>query len=258
MPTNFVQKQALVELQEALYKSRNETRRWLHCTRRNWIISAIHKYAPGTPAEAALEVGPGSGIYLPVLSKLFSKVIAVDIEHAYLEHVKLLLPKYQNISLLIDDMISSKLADGSFDLVLCSEVIEHTKFSSTMLKEINRILKPGGILILSTPQRYSTLELTARFALLPGIIQLVKWIYNEPVSETGHINLMTDITVKHQLKEACFETLECHKSGLYLPFIAEFFGIKGLQLEQWIEKQLIDRRSDKLLWTQYYVARKSK
>jgi len=56
-------------------------------------------------------------------------------------------------------------SDEGFDLVLCTEVIEHLIFSPThMLYEINRVLKPGGILILSTPNALNivdTLKLAA-------------------------------------------------------------------------------------------------
>jgi SAM-dependent methyltransferase len=47
--------------------------------------------------------------------------------------------------------------DGSFDLVLCSEVIEHLGLDPMfMLAEINRVLRPGGCLLLTTPNVVST------------------------------------------------------------------------------------------------------
>lgn len=43
-------------------------------------------------------------------------------------------------------------ADGSFDIVLCCELIEHLLVDpSHMLKEIHRVLKPGGVIFISTP-----------------------------------------------------------------------------------------------------------
>lgn len=73
--------------------------------------------------------------------------------------------------------------------------------------------------MLSTPQRYSPLELAAKIAFLPGIIKLVRRIYREPILETGHINLMTASTVRRQLSKAGFDVEEHHQSGLYLPMI---------------------------------------
>jgi 2-polyprenyl-3-methyl-5-hydroxy-6-metoxy-1,4-benzoquinol methylase len=249
-------KQQLVALQETLYTSKNPTRRWLHCSRRDWIFNALQRYS-SLSHQSALEVGPGSGLYLPTLSNLFNEVIACDIEKTYLEHASDLLPSYSNLQLLVDDMTASQQASKHFDLILCTEVIEHNTESDLMLAEMHRLLKPNGILILSTPQRYSPLELTAKIAFLPGIINIVRWIYREPILKTGHINLMTEKTVKQQLQTAGFSLLEQHKTGLYLPLIAELMGNTALRLEQWLENRIYQSRLDGLLWTQYYIAQSS-
>jgi len=154
-------------------------------------------------------------------------------------------------------MTKSQLKSNSFDLILCTEVVEHNINSSLMLSEIARLLKKDGILILSTPQRYSPLELTAKIAFLPGIIDLVRLIYQEPILKTGHINLMTERMVVRQLQAANFSIIESYKTGMYLPIIAELTGNIGLHIEQWIEKKLYNTWLDGLLWTQYYIAQKS-
>jgi ubiquinone/menaquinone biosynthesis C-methylase UbiE len=243
----------LVALQETLYRSGNPTRRWLHCSRRDWIIATLRRHA--SPGGRALEVGPGCGIYLPVLAGLFGQVVAADIEEAYLLHAARLRQTLPNLELVRDDVCSSSLPAQGFDLILCTEVIEHIGHSSAALAGMRRLLKPGGVLVLSTPQRYSPLELAAKVAFLPGVIQLVRRIYREPVLETGHINLMTARTVQRQLHGAGFEIVEQHRSGLYLPLVAEFGGERGLRFLQWLARRLGDGIGSNLLWTQYYVAR---
>ncbi len=247
----------LVALQEALYTSNNPTRRWLHCVRRDWTVDALHRYSSPETCEgsSALEVGPGSGIYLPVLASLFQQVYGSDIEHAYLKHAQTALAETGNVSLVIDDITDSELPQHSFDLILCSEVVEHITNSQAAITQMRRLLKPGGVLVLSTPQRYSPLELLARIAFLPGIIQLVRLIYREPILDSGHINLMTESQVTKQLETAGFNIVERHKSGMYLPFIAEFTGFLGLRVEQFLEQKVYKGPLDWLLWTQYYVAR---
>lgn len=42
-------------------------------------------------------------------------------------------------------------ADGSFDGMLCSQVIEHVPEPMVFLKELERVLRPGGLLVLTTP-----------------------------------------------------------------------------------------------------------
>jgi ubiquinone/menaquinone biosynthesis C-methylase UbiE len=245
----------LVLLQETLYRSGNPTRRWLHCSRRDWIIAALRRHAGA--GGRALEIGPGCGVYLPVLASLFGEVVATDIEEAYLRHAARLRQTLPNLELVRDDVCASSLPAQGFDLILCTEVIEHIPQSDAVLRGIRRLLKPGGVLVLSTPQRYSPLELAAKIAFLPGVIQLVRRIYREPVLETGHINLMTARTLQRQLHDAGFGIVEQHRSGLYLPLIAEFGGERGLQFLQWFARRLAGGAGGNLLWTQYYVARSS-
>jgi SAM-dependent methyltransferase len=244
----------LVALQETLYRSSNPTRRWLHCTRRDWIIDALrHNTAPAR--QRALEVGPGSGVYLPTLATMFAEVVASDIESAYLKHAASLRARLPRLQLLEDDICNSAMPAHSFDLILCTEVIEHIRDSVPALAGMRRLLKPGGVLVLSTPQRYSPLELTAKIAFLPGVIQLVRGIYREPILETGHINLMTAGTVRRQLSDAAFAVELQHQSGMYIPLLAEFGGALGLRLEQLLEHHLRGGAAGGLLWTQYYIAR---
>jgi len=245
----------LVDLQDTLYNSKNPTRRWLHCSRRDWIVDAIQRYTNNQRTMAA-EVGPGSGIYLPVLASLYQQVQAVDIEEAYLDNARERMVDLPNLMLKTDDITHSLLPDLSFDFILCTEVIEHIKDSPNALKHMWRLLKPGGTLLLSTPQKFSPLELSAKIAFLPGIIQVVRYIYQEPVLETGHINLVTETEVRRQLANAGFKIIENHKTGLYLPLIAELMGQSGLHLQQSLERMLRGGFMDWLLWTQYYVCQK--
>ncbi len=159
----------LFRLQQTLYDSRNPTRRWLHRTRRDWIVGAIERWGSGS--RRALEVGPGAGIYLPTLAAVAKEVVASDVERAYLDR---LVPAAAacGADLVWDDITDSHFTDAEFDLVLCSEVIEHIPDGPAALREIRRILDPEGVLVLSTPQRYSLLEVASKVAFLPGFIQL--------------------------------------------------------------------------------------
>ncbi len=248
-------KSELVELQETLYDSKNPTRTWLHTTRRDWINNALAACAQGRTVNQAIEVGPGAGVYLPGLSKLGSKVIASDIEQEYLEHAREVVGQLSNVECRTDDITASELPAGAFDLVLCTEVIEHIADSPAALAGLQRLLSPDGRLVLSTPQRYSPLEVCAKVAFLPGIIDIVKLIYREPIIPTGHINLLTESQLKFQLDDAGLEIIEEFKCGMYLPVVAEALGQWGLKLEQWLEEKLRGTWLDFLLWTQCYVLR---
>lgn len=54
------------------------------------------------------------------------------------------------------------LEDNAFDLVFSDNVLEHVDEPNTFLREIHRILKPGGVLITKTPNRRHYMPLIAR------------------------------------------------------------------------------------------------
>lgn len=61
-------------------------------------------------------------------------------------------PGYDYPSGTIDlDITAMPFADGSFDLILCSHVLEHVPDDHTAMKELHRVLAPGGMAILMVP-----------------------------------------------------------------------------------------------------------
>ncbi len=242
-----------VQIQKTIYQSRNPTRKWLHSSRREWIINSLKRMA-AEKIENALEVGPGSGVYIPALSECCTNVTVIDVEDSFLADLGALAHRYPSLKLLGDDIARSLLPSNSFDLILCSEVVEHIRDSQTAIKEMHRLLKPGGILILSTPQKYSPLEILAKIAFLPGIKRIVSLLYREPVQGLGHLNLLTRNDLVHQLTSAGFRLNEYFTSGFYLPVFAELAGETAVLIEQWLEKKCRRGSCQQLLWTQYVIA----
>lgn len=243
----------LVTLQRIIYTSKNPTRRWLHTTRREWIVGALRRCAARANGRV-LEVGFGSGTYLPVLAELYREVVASDVEEAHLRRAENLTRTYPNLRIVADDITQTRLPETSFDAILCSEVLEHTADPARALAGMHRLLKPGRHLLLSTPQRWSLLEVLAKAAFMPGVINVVRTIYREPVYRTGHVNLLTERQVSAQLEAAGFRIRERFTSGMYLPVVAEFTGKYGVRLERWLESRLRGGPLRWVLWTQYYIS----
>jgi ubiquinone/menaquinone biosynthesis C-methylase UbiE len=243
----------LVGLQQTLYASRNPTRRWLHAERRAWIEAALARAARA--GGDVLEIGPGSGVYVPLLARLFAHVTVSDVEAAYLDAARGATPPGASVAFVTDDITRSRLPEAAFDVVLCTEVLEHVADSPAALSGIRRVLKPGGRLVLSTPQRWSTLEVCARIAFLPGVIRLVRLVYRERVLEAGHINLLTEREARRQVEAAGFAVEDDAKTGLYLPVLAEAGGEPVRRLEAWLARRIHPGPLDFLLWTQCYLAR---
>ena len=59
--------------------------------------------------------------------------------------------KYSPIADIKKDFYTAKILKGSYDTVLCTQVLEHVPDPQTFLKKINSVLKKNGILILTVP-----------------------------------------------------------------------------------------------------------
>ncbi|HBU69399.1 MAG TPA: hypothetical protein DEE98_03340 [Elusimicrobia bacterium] len=105
----------------------------------------------GRKFKKILEIGYGSGIYLPELSKRADSVFGVDL-HDNMSVVRDMLSKENvNAELFKGDILNLPFEDGSFDCVLCISILEHIKDLAKASAEIKRILSPGGVLLAGFP-----------------------------------------------------------------------------------------------------------
>ena len=243
------------QLQKTLYQSRNPTRRWLHTSRRDRVLRAIAEASPHR-GRRALEVGPGGGPYLPALCRQFDRVTAIDNNPAFIGALQPLAAEHGNLSLRQADLLT-EIWPEPWDLVLCSEVLEHVPDPDRFVGGLARATAPGGILVLSTPQPWSTMELTCRIGLSPALIGLMRRIYNEPVLPTGHISLRSKRRVLGLLAKHRFDVLHSETFGLYLPLLAEFGGSAAVSIASAGERLLNRIGFTGPLWTQLHVARKA-
>lgn len=242
----------LLELQDTLYTSANPTRRWIHTRRREVVEELLRPFAG---AARALEIGPGSGIYLPLLADLAGEVVVTDVVPEFLDRARDVVRGRPTVRFVADDITRTKLEPGSFDLILCTEVLEHIDDWRAALASMARLLRPGGALVLSTPQPWSPLELLGKVAFRPGVIRLVRAIYREPILETGHISLVSSRRLARELAANGLRIEQRRWSSVYLPVLAEAGGNAALRIEQRLEPVLQARPLRGLLWTQYVVAR---
>lgn len=98
-----------------------------------------------------LEIGTGSGYGIEIISPVADEFVTVDkFETSALEKIK----GHDNVEFIqmnIPPLIG--LEDNSFDFVISFQVIEHIKNDHDFVKEIQRVLKPGGKFIVTTPNK---------------------------------------------------------------------------------------------------------
>jgi len=118
-----------------------------YAKRAELILSSIEKLEPST----VLEIGCGRGFYLKAMQNIRSikKIIGIDANQQYIEIAKENCSKSVNIIQAKAENIPVK--DNSIECVIISEVLEHVENDEVVLKEILRVLKPKGRLIVTVP-----------------------------------------------------------------------------------------------------------
>jgi SAM-dependent methyltransferase len=113
------------------------------------------------PGDRILDIGCGSGRHTAAAYRL-KKVVAIgaDIDHAELIEAKERLKFHDQLGengggkwgLTAADVCALPFEDHFFDLVICSEVLEHIAAHENAAREMIRVLKPGHPLVVSVPR----------------------------------------------------------------------------------------------------------
>jgi 2-polyprenyl-3-methyl-5-hydroxy-6-metoxy-1,4-benzoquinol methylase len=103
-----------------------------------------------------LEVGCGEGRGVALLMERAKSFTAVDKLENAMKDLQEKYPKGSFLSMNIPPL--QKLSDNAYDCVVSFQVIEHIKDDLLFLKEIHRVLRPGGIALITTPNRSMSLS----------------------------------------------------------------------------------------------------
>ena len=169
---------------DQIYK--HEVAYWWFRGRRK-LLGEIMQNLPKKSLLKILDTGCCTGYNLHTLSK-FGKVYGVDTEKKAVQYCKT--RGFKRVFLL-NNGLKLPFKNNYFDVVTCLDVLEHVKEDEDYLKELHRVLSPGGKLVLFTPavsllwsqldiishhiRRYNKLMLTRKARKAKFVIKDIKY-----------------------------------------------------------------------------------
>ncbi len=137
--------------------------RYSHRLRINRLRDLIQGISTGLKAKEkprALDAGCGSGVYSILLAEAGYDVLAINIDEEEIKKSQTWanekgLSDY--IEFRLEDLRNINSPESVFDLIICSEVLEHIDDSPNGARELHRVLAKGGKAIISMPNMASLL-----------------------------------------------------------------------------------------------------
>ena len=176
----------------------------------SWADYASHWNLLDGHGKNALDVGCAYGFVKNLLDRLGYYAFGTDVSlFAIRQGTRLGINK-----LTLSDISHLPFRDSSFDLITCFEVLEHIHDPKTALGEIHRLLKPSGVLLITTPTT----------GLMAGLIQFLTL---EPF--TGHVSVKSAHEWTRLLLDLSFLVIET-QPFLLLPvppkLLDKYFTVK--------------------------------
>ncbi len=155
------------------------------------------------PGRRVLDIGCGEAAFTAELRDAGSEVVGMDVAE---EPIRRALIRHPGLDLrLLESESSWGLEDSSFDLVWAGEVLEHVADTVGWLSELRRVLRSGGVLVLSTPE-------LGRWALLRAALS--RRVFAERFDpRTDHLRFYAAATLRALLEDFGFEQVEIKPSG---------------------------------------------
>lgn len=130
--------------------------RYIPGTLGNIELEHLHRYLIASTlcaGKSVLDIASGEGYGSAMLAEQALSVIGIDISDEAVAHAQ---QRYRgaNLQYRQGDCTAIPLPDACVDVVVSFETIEHHDKHAEMMAELRRVLKPGGVLLISSPDRY--------------------------------------------------------------------------------------------------------
>lgn len=136
----------------------------------------------GIENKRILDLGCATGFFSKDLKKENNIVIGIDISEKLIDEAKKVLDEAYAMDIENNDW-PKQLIENPFDIIICSELIEHLFDQESFLKKVRLVLKPNGKIIFTTP---NFLIWNNRIKMLLG-----RYGLKEVFNDRSHIHLLS-------------------------------------------------------------------
>lgn len=142
--------------------------------------------------KKVLEIGCGTGIYLDILARMGGQISGQDISSEYVKDALAYLEENKfEADIKVGDAVKLLFDDNYFDAVFAADFFEHVtrEQKNKILSEVYRVLKPGGVLVIKTPN-LDYLKMTLLLKRICAVLKLklpfnihIEHTHNNPDSQ---------------------------------------------------------------------------
>ncbi len=189
-----------------------------------FVRSRLKKYATGHVTEG-LNLGTGEGDYDRMVAGYCLQLTGCDVNEEDLAHARALNAGVMNLHYEVNNALSLTYEANSFDLLVSCEVIEHVGDPEKMVQEMYRVMKPGGVAIMTFPSR----EFPLTYDPINRIWQLIRgagsreFAVSQGAYAFGHDYLIGAADFKQWAAAAGFEIIEFEGLSRHLVGLLEVY-----------------------------------
>ena len=122
----------------------------------DWVMDAIGELV----GEQVLELGCGTGTFSALLSQRGYNVTAIDIDEEFVRSARMANVDNPSVSFVVADLCRMPV-NKKYDTAIMLDVLEHLEHDIQVLRDLRRILRPAGMLVVkvpATPRLFGTLD----------------------------------------------------------------------------------------------------
>lgn len=134
------------------------------------ILAILADYLGDTRSLDLLDVSCSTGIISRRFATRFRHVTGIDIDEGAVEFARSL--AQSNLQFEVMDALATDFSHDTFDVVVCNQMYEHVPDADKLMREIHRILRPGGVCYFGATNRLKVIE--THYGRLPFLSWLPK------------------------------------------------------------------------------------